>query len=69
MKVEFLLTIRLTPDTRQELIETFGANYRDFREHVEKQIAEGQVIQIPAQPTQVRWLLDSGRCDTEHAAL
>ncbi len=60
MKVEFLLTIRLTPESRGEMIDSFGAQYREFRDGVEASIASKQPIAIP-HDTQVRWVLDSGR--------
>lgn len=54
MKVQ--ITIKVTPESREEMIATFGAAYREFREYVEKLQAEGV---IP--PGNIRWLLESGR--------
>ena len=60
MKAEFLLTIRLAPESRQELIDTYGAQYRHFRQEVEQALRSGAGLQLP--PTaRIRWLLESGR--------
>lgn len=61
MKVEFLLTIRCTPESRGEMIDTFGATYRHFREQIDASVASKLPIAIDPATTQIRWILNSGR--------
>lgn len=51
------ITIKLTPESRGEMIDKFGGEYRDFREYLERLAAQGV---LPTN-TEFRWLLDSGR--------
>ena len=53
MKV--MITFKLTPESRQEMIEKFGLLYREFREYVEELQAKGT---LPAGT--IRWLIESG---------
>mgnify|MGYP001616369615 CR=1 FL=1 len=52
------ITIKLTPETREEMIQRFGLMYREFREHVEGLQAAGTLPQ-----GKIRWLIESGRWD------
>ena len=51
------ITIKLTPTTRGELIDSYGLKYRLFRQHIEQLQAAGA---LPKHPP-IRWLLDSAR--------
>lgn len=55
-----VITIRLTPESRDETIHHFGGEYRAYREAVEKAAAEGW-FGLPADKLELRWLLSSGR--------
>jgi hypothetical protein len=57
MKIQ--LTIRLTPESRGEMIDKFGAQYRDYREQLEAAVQQGAFG--PPDKVNVRWLLSSGR--------
>lgn len=52
-------TVKLTPESRQELIDKFGAEFRQFRAGFEQAVAVG-AFGDPAR-VRVRWLLDSAR--------
>lgn len=54
MKVQ--LTIKLTPESRGEMIDAFGLLYREFREYIEKLQVDG-VLPVGT----IRWLIESGR--------
>ena len=56
MKV--LMTFKLTPESREEMIQRFGLLYREFREYIEELQAKGT---LP--PGTIRWLIESGRWD------
>ena len=56
MKV--LMTFKLVPDSRQEMIDKFGLLYREFREYVEELQAKGTLPQ-----GKIRWVIESGRWD------
>lgn len=62
MKVESFLTLRCIPESREEMIATFAAQYRAFREEIETKAATGAAIEIP-HDTPIRWLLITGRWD------
>lgn len=61
MKAEILVTIRLTPESRQEMISTYPADYRALRANLEQQIEDADVLQLPGKATKIRWILNSGR--------
>lgn len=60
MKVELLLTIRLTPESRGEMIDSFAGSYRTLRAEIQEKVDAGTAIEVPSD-TQIRWLLMSGR--------
>ena len=60
------ITFKLTPETRGELIDTYGAQYRDFRATMEQAHAQGGFG--PPDKARLRWLLDSGRWGTGGSA-
>lgn len=55
-----LVTIRLTAEDRNELINTFAGEVERFRPHVEKVIAEHGFIGLAPQDVTLRWLITGG---------
>jgi hypothetical protein len=53
------ITFKLTPESRDEMIATFGGQYREFREIME--IFAGKNGFGPAEKVEMRWLVESGR--------
>ena len=53
MKIEIL--IKVSAESRGELIESFAAKYKSFRDHIESLQAHGA---LPAHPP-IRWLLNT----------
>lgn len=62
MKVDFLLTIRIEPETKGDAVERMAPVYHQMREEIESKLAEGCAITIPP-TTDIRWLLISKRFD------
>lgn len=62
MRIQY--TIKLTPESRNEMIHTFGAEYRVFRDRIEQAINQGHMGAGP-EKVSVRWLLESGRWDQD----
>ena len=58
MKV--IITFKLCAETRGELIDTFGAQYREFRQVIEEVTATGG-FGLPPEKILLRWLVESGR--------
>ncbi len=59
--MKITMTFKLAPESRQNIIDTFAAEYRDFRSAMERVVANGGF----GDPTKItlRWLLESGRWD------
>ena len=55
------ITIKLTPESKGELTDTFGGQYREFRETFEKAVQEHGVFSVPTKNVTLRWLVDSGK--------
>lgn len=53
------ITFKLTPESRGEMIDTFGLQYREFREIMEIFQSKGGFG--PAEKVEMRWLVESGR--------
>lgn len=60
MKVRYVLTVTITPESRNEMIYELGGKYRAYREHFEHDILSS--FGGP-ENMKVRWLLESGRWD------
>lgn len=58
MRAEFLLTVKLTPENREELIGAYATTYRELRQAVEGPIRAGTPVLLPTD-MQVRWILHS----------
>lgn len=56
-----MITIKLCPESREELIASFGVQYRDFREQVEQATAQQGICGLSPDKIQFRWLLESGK--------
>jgi hypothetical protein len=64
MKVEFLLTVRCTPETKGEMIDTFGKTFLELKEGIEAVVAkEDGVLQLPSNMVAARFVAESGRWD------
>lgn len=57
MKIEFQLTVKLSPESKGEQIDTFGAEVRALQEDFNKLIEGNQLIGLPPKHTQVRYLV------------
>lgn len=57
MKIEFQLTVKLSPESKGEQIDTFGAEVRALQADINKLIEGNQLIGLPPKQTQVRFLV------------
>jgi hypothetical protein len=64
MKVQFLLTIKCTPESRDEMIEGFPQAFLELKEWIEAVVAkEDGVLQLPSNMVAARFVAESGRWD------
>lgn len=62
--MKLCITFKLTPESRGEMIDTFGRTSREFKEAVEQLVAvHNGFIGVPAANVTLRWLFESGRWD------
>lgn len=55
------LTLKLEAETQGELINTFGASAREFKQAVERVVATDGFAMIPPEKVELRWLVVGGR--------
>lgn len=55
-----VITFKLTPESRGEMIDTFGAEYREFREVIELANLNG-AFGLPPEKVTLRWVVETGR--------
>ena len=65
MKIDFIVTIRTTPESREELIHLYGKQCLELQERINAELETGMLV-IPAALANVRMLFDSGRWDDVH---
>ena len=63
MKIDFILTIRLSPESRGEMIDSYAKAYQVLRQQVEEQVGKTGSLEIPVKAEDIRWLLASGKWD------
>ncbi len=56
--MKIVITVKVAPESRGELIDSYAGKYRELRAHVEELQRQGV---LPA--TEIHWLLVSGRWD------
>lgn len=63
MKVR--ITVKLTPQSKMEMIDTYPAQYAALRAHMEKLVEQGV---LPTE-SELHWLLDSGKWEEPKAVV
>lgn len=57
-----IITFKLLAESKEEMINVFAGEYREFREVMELANSKG-AFGLPPEKVEMRWLLESGRWD------
>lgn len=55
-----IITFKLTPESKEEAIQSFAASYRDFRAMIELANSKGAFGLAPDH-VELRWMVETGR--------
>jgi hypothetical protein len=58
--VNLTITIKMTAQSKGELIDTFAATVREFKDAFERTVAADGFAGFPAEAVTLRWLVDAG---------